>query len=81
LEEVVMSDNAREERLQVMLTATELQLVDDFRFRSRMPSRASAVRELMRRGLVAEGFEVAALGAKSSEFGLEGDAPAGRNGG
>jgi hypothetical protein len=75
-----MSDNSRGERLQVMLTAAELQLVDDFRFKARMPSRAAAVRELMRRGLIAEGFELAAIGAKSAEFGLDGGAPAGRNG-
>ena len=38
-----------------MLSPQELELVDDFRFRKRMPSRASAVRELLRRGLAAEG--------------------------
>jgi hypothetical protein len=76
-----MTDNSRGERLQVMLTAAELQLVDDFRFKARMPSRAAAVRELMRRGLIAEGFGLAAIGAKSADFGVEGDAPTRRNGG
>src|SRR5262245_44968215 len=55
----------REERLQIMLGAAELVLVDDFRFKKRMPSRAAAVRELLKRGLAAEGFDLAAVGAKS----------------
>jgi hypothetical protein len=41
----------RGERLQIMLGAAELALVDDFRFKKRMPSRASALRELLKRGL------------------------------
>jgi hypothetical protein len=45
-------------------------LVDDFRFKKRMPSRAAAVRELFKRGLAAEGFLTAAPGSKSSDFGL-----------
>jgi hypothetical protein len=35
-----------------------------------MPSRASAVRDLLKRALVAEGFEVAADGSHSKDFGL-----------
>ena len=48
-----MSQEARTrgERLQIMLTPEELVLIDDFRFKYRMPSRASSVRELLRRGL------------------------------
>jgi hypothetical protein len=53
-----------------MLSGEELTLVDDFRFRKRMPSRAAAVRELFRRGLAAEGFSTASPGSKSSDFGL-----------
>jgi hypothetical protein len=45
----------RTERLQVLLSKEELALIDDFRFRARMPTRAAAVRELMRRGLSAAG--------------------------
>jgi hypothetical protein len=67
------------ERLQIMLSPEELDLVDDFRFKKRMPSRASAVRELLRRGLSAEGFTVAKSGKKSVEFGLtDGSAGNGR---
>jgi hypothetical protein len=76
LEEFAMaSSTSREERLQIMLSPEELAALDDFRFRSRMPSRAAAVRELLRRGLAAEGFNVAATGAKSSDFGVVGDGP------
>jgi hypothetical protein len=63
-------ERARGERLQIMLAAEELALVDDFRFKKRMPSRAAAVRELFRRGLAAEGFVAAAPGSKSSDFGV-----------
>ncbi len=61
-----------------MLTPDELTLLDDFRFKQRMPSRASAVRELLKRGLAAEGFHQAAYGAKSTEYGVVGKAPNGR---
>lgn len=46
---------SRNERLQVMLTAQELGQLDDFRFENRLPSRAAAIRELLRRGLAARG--------------------------
>ena len=67
-----MSDLTRGERLQIMLTAEELEAVDNWRFKRRMPSRASAVRELLKRGLAAEGFDVAQSGSKSQEFGVIG---------
>jgi hypothetical protein len=70
--EEFMSDLARGERLQNMLTKEELQALDDWRFERRMPSRASAVRELLRRGLSAEGFSVATAGTKSQDFGMIG---------
>jgi hypothetical protein len=53
-----------------MLTEEELAAVDDWRFKRRMPSRAAAVRELLKRGLVAEGFNVAEKSTKSRDFGL-----------
>jgi len=37
--------------VQIQLTARELQEIDDWRFKHRMPTRAAAVRELMRLGL------------------------------
>jgi hypothetical protein len=69
-----MAERSRGERLQIMLSPEELDLIDDFRFAKRMPSRASTVRELFRRGLAAEGFLTAPLGAKSKEFGVNGKA-------
>jgi hypothetical protein len=51
-----MGELNRGERLQIMLTDDELKAVDDWRFKTRMPSRASAVRELLKRGLAAEGI-------------------------
>jgi hypothetical protein len=65
-------ERERAERLQIMLTSEELGLVDDFRFKRRMPSRAAAVRELFKRGLAAEGFLTADPAAKSSDFGVNG---------
>jgi hypothetical protein len=63
----------RDERLQLMLSPEELVLIDDFRFKQRMPSRAAAVRELMKRGLTVEGMSSVPLGSKSSEFGVAGE--------
>jgi hypothetical protein len=62
----------RAKRLQIMLTRAEWQMVDNWRFLKRMPSRASAVRELLKRGLLAEGFDSAAEGSRSKDFGLIG---------
>ena len=53
-------NSMREERLQVMLTDRELKALDDFRFKRRMPSRAAAIREILRRGLAADGFDIGA---------------------
>ncbi|XIA62251.1 hypothetical protein ACFIOY_21750 [Bradyrhizobium sp. TZ2] len=65
-----MGELNRAERLQIMLSPAELKLVDNWRFKKRMPSRASAVRELLKRGLVAEGFESAEDGSRSKDFGV-----------
>ena len=74
----MVNGSGRGERLQIMLSADELTVLDDFRFRHRMPSRASAIRELLKRGLSAEGFETAAFGIKSEEFGVIGEKQKGR---
>ena len=66
------SDLTRGERLQIMLTPQELEAVDNWRFARRMPSRAAAVRELLKRGLAAEGFDVVEGGSKSEDFGVTG---------
>src|SRR3954449_8224805 len=56
VKEAVMGELNRAERLQIMLTPAELTLVDNWRFSRRMPSRAAAVRELLKRGLMADGI-------------------------
>lgn len=73
-----INGDSRAERLQIMLSADELKVLDDFRFKMRMPSRAAAVRELLKRGLAAEGLEAAAFGAKSEDFGVTGTIPSAR---
>ena len=65
-----MGELTRGERLQIMLTDEELSALDDWRFEKRMPSRAAAVRELLKRGLAAEGFSVADNGSKSKDYGV-----------
>jgi hypothetical protein len=67
-----MNDLLRGERLQIMLTGKELEALDTWRFAKRMPSRAAAIRELLKRGLTAEGFEIVASGSKSEDFGVTG---------
>ena len=62
------NDPTRGERLQIMLTPEELEALDSWRFEKRMPSRAAAVRELLKRGLAAEGFELADGRSKSRDF-------------
>ena len=70
-----MSDLQRGERLQIMLSEDELRALDDWRFSRRMPSRASAIRELLRRGLSAEGFVKADARSTSKSFGVVHDQP------
>jgi hypothetical protein len=64
------TDQKRLTRLQVMLSADELAALEDFRFEKRMPSLAAAIREILRRGLTVNGFDLAAKGLSSSEFGV-----------
>jgi hypothetical protein len=70
------NDLTRGERLQIMLTKEELEALDNWRFSRRMPSRAAAIRELLKRGLAAEGFGVADGGSRSQDFGVTGNNPA-----
>jgi len=65
-----MNDLTRGERLQIMLTKEELEALDSWRFSRRMPSRAAAIRELLKRGLTAEGFSTADGGSQSGDFGV-----------
>ena len=65
-----MYDLTRPERLQIMLTQDELAALDDWLFSRRMPSRAAAVRELLKRGLEAEGIQAADGRMRSRDFGV-----------
>jgi hypothetical protein len=65
-----MGELTRGDRLQIMLTPQEIAVLDDWRFARRMPSRASAVRELLRIGLAAEGKVLAEQGRASNTFGV-----------
>jgi hypothetical protein len=61
---------AREQRLQIMLSPEELKAVDNFRFEHRMPSRAAAVRELLRYGIAAVGPVLENAGVRSGDYGV-----------
>ncbi len=66
----MQQNRERGERLQLMLSLRELAALDDFRFRNRMPSRAAAIREILRRGLGVSDGNPASAGSKSSDFGV-----------
>jgi hypothetical protein len=53
-----------------MLSADELAAIETWRYDARMPSRAAAVRELLRRGLAAEGVGLNGQGVHSADFGV-----------
>ncbi len=62
---------ARKERLQFMLSPEELKVIDNFRFDYRMPSRAAAVRELLRYGIAVGGpVKEDNPGVKSGDYGV-----------
>lgn len=65
-----MTDLNRPERLQIMLSAEEISVLDDWRFAQRMPSRAAAIRELLKRGLAVEGIDLDTAGKQSASFGV-----------
>jgi len=65
-----MNELKRPERLQIMLAEGELEALDEWRFLRHMPSRAAAVRELLKRGLAAEGVEMPSVRTKSREYGV-----------
>jgi hypothetical protein len=67
-----MNKLTRGERLQIMLMGAELEALDTWRFARRMPSRAAAIRELLKRGLAAEGFQLVEGGSQSKDVGVMG---------
>jgi hypothetical protein len=69
-----MTGLSRETRLQIMLDEAELGTIDNYRFEQRMPSRAAAVRQLLRLGLEALGTEPTGR-RRSSQYGVLPDEP------
>lgn len=65
-----MSDanSKRTERLQIMLNDQELTAIDDWRFKFRLPSRAAAIRDLIRRGMLNEGMPAPDTEKTSTQF-------------
>ena len=68
-----MNGVARETRLQIMLDQDELAAIDDWRFNQRMPSRASAIRELLRIALQVKTKSTADPSKRSQDFGIVGN--------
>jgi metal-responsive CopG/Arc/MetJ family transcriptional regulator len=60
----------RETRLQIMLEDRELEKIDTWRFKQRMPSRAAAIRRLLQIALDAETTGVADPSRNSASFGV-----------
>lgn len=75
-----MAKELRGERLQIMLSPEELEVLDDFRFKHRMPTRAAAVRELLKLGL-ASADALVSDGSKSSDYGVFSRGPQGHHDG
>jgi hypothetical protein len=57
---VIKSAIERDRTERLHLSADELAAVDDFWFQTRMPSRSAAIRELLKRGLIASGMSTPA---------------------
>lgn len=60
----------RTEKLQLMLSDEELRAIDDWRFDKRIPTRAAAIRELLRRGLTSAAADGPAPGASTRDYGV-----------
>ena len=62
----------RTEKLQLMLNDEELEVIENWRFDNRMPTRAAAIRELMRRGLQATDLDAPPAVGSTREYGVVG---------
>ena len=74
-----MNGLSRETRLQIMLDEDELAAIDDWRFKRRMPSRAAAIRELLRLGLKTQAGADTDRHRRSGDFGVIGKLPDGQD--
>jgi hypothetical protein len=75
-----MTGLSRETRLQIMLDDEELAAIDDWRFKRRMPSRAAAIRELLRLGLQTQIGADTDRHRRSGDFGVIGKESDGADG-
>ena len=64
-----MAGPTRVRRLQILLTPQELRKIDDWRLMRQMPSRAAAVRVLLKLGLAPIEVDVRRAGFKSQDGG------------
>ncbi|HIE70141.1 MAG TPA: ribbon-helix-helix protein, CopG family, partial [Planctomycetes bacterium] len=64
-----MTGLTRETRLQIMLDEAELAAIDEWRFAQHMPSRAAAIRELLKIGLETQTKGLADPRRRSEDFG------------
>ena len=71
-----MNGLSRQTRLQIMLDQDELAAIDDWRFQQRMPSRAAAIRELLRLALKIKRSGTADPSMRSQDFGIVGNGEA-----
>src|SRR5690242_3380429 len=72
-EAAMAAELTRGQRLKIMLTREEVEALDNWRFERRMPSRAAAIRELLKRGLSSDGFNTVEPGSHSRDSGVLGD--------
>jgi len=63
----------RTERLQIMLAHVEMQAIDDWRYDNRIPTRAAAIRELLRRGMAANELPDPQPNAETGDYGVVDD--------
>jgi hypothetical protein len=64
----LMAASTRRQRLKVTLTPLERSKLEDWRFIQRMPSRAAAVRALLKLGLASEGIDITPSTSRSQDF-------------
>ena len=65
-----MNGLSRETRLQIMLSEEELEAIDDWRFKHRMPSRAAAIRNLLNMALKVQKETEHSKPLRSQDYGL-----------
>lgn len=60
----------RTERMQLMLADEEVEAIDRWRYENMIPTRAAAIRELLRRGLAVTDGEAPVANAETRDYGV-----------